>query len=153
LSAGVAEFAGGVRVFAEGDGTEANPGLSGFAAGMGELAAGARQLATGDGTAENPGFAGLSAGITEYTGNINGILTGLQNNAGVAIEPLQLVSNAIRSGAVPLPPELVGEMTPAELADQLDAVVRELQGAVTNDPNSEIVKLKNAGTMLSAGAA
>lgn len=153
LSDGVTGLATGLREFAEGDGTAENPGLSGFATGMDQLAVGARTLATGDGSDENPGLAGLSTGVAEYTGGINSILTGLQDNAGIAIEPLQIVSDAIRNGTIPLPPELVGEMTATELANQLDAVVNELQGAVTDDPESEIVKLKNAGIQLSAGAA
>ena len=149
LSDGVAGLAKGLRVFAEGDKATGEQGAVDFATGMDQLSQGARELATGDGTPENTGLAGLSDGVAQYTDGINQALTGLQQGAGAAIAPLTQLRDAILAGAVSPPPGL----SPEQAAEQISALIAQLEAASVDGPENEITKLKNGGAQLAAGAA
>ncbi|QYM74949.1 YhgE/Pip family protein [Leucobacter luti] len=143
LAGGAGTLAGGLRLFASGDGTAANPGMSGFANGLTQYSAGARVLATGDGTETNPGLAGLASGVEAYTSGVNEALTGLQAGAGAAIEPLTQLKTAIEAGAIPVE-------NPGAVAAQLGQLITELQGASSSAPESPVEQLKAQGVPLPA---
>ncbi|MCW2289235.1 putative membrane protein [Leucobacter luti] len=144
LAGGAGTLAGGLRLFASGDGTAANPGMSGFANGLTQYSAGARVLATGDGTETNPGLAGLASGVEAYTSGVNEALTGLQAGAGAAIEPLTQLKTAIEAGAIPVE-------NPGAVAAQLGQLITELQGASSSAPESPVEQLKAQGGALAGG--
>ena len=145
LSSGTNELSSGAGALASGASALAS-GTSELSSGAGELAAGVRLFATGDG-GTNPGMAGLATSVTEYTTNVNGALTGLQQGAGGAIEPLLQFRDLIEAGMVPLPPG----QTIEEAVAELDLLISGLQGASTTDPASPIEQLKAGGTALAGG--
>lgn len=145
LASGATELASGTQQLAVGT-QELSSGAAGIASGATDLASGMRLLAHGDG-GENPGLAGLAAGVTEYTNGVNGAITGLQEGAGAAVQPLQQLRSAIEYDLIPLPPEADKQKT----LDQLASLIGQLQGAASHDPDSKIEQLKAGGTRLAAG--
>ena len=148
LSAGAGELSTGAGALSTGA-ASLSTGVSELSTGAAQTAAGMRALATGDGTADNQGLAGAAAGVAEYTGMVNGAITGLQQGAGAAIEPLQQFRAAVDANLVPLPEGVTKEQVVAGL----DTLIGQLQGATSTAPESQLEQLKAGGTELAAGIA
>lgn len=146
LADGVSALADGASQLSAGAGALASGGGA-LVSGATELAGGAGQLATGT-RALASGSAELSSGLAQYTGGVNVAISGLQQGAGSAVQPLQQLYAAIDAGLVPLPPD----QDKATVLAGLTQLTASLEAASVDGPTNQLTQLKGAGTALAAGA-
>ena len=140
LAAGTQQLADGTQQLA-GGAQELAGGASGLTAGAQELAAGVRSAAQGG--------AGLADGVEQYTGTVNSVLDTVISGAGQALAPLQQLKAAIEG----LPAELFPpEFSRDDALIAINSAIAEVTNAANGSEASDIVKLRNAGSELAAGA-
>lgn len=133
LADGTQQLAGGAQQLAG--------GADGLTSGAWELAAGVRSAAQGG--------SGLADGVEQYTGTVNSVLDAVISGAGQALAPLQQLKGTIEG----LPEELFPpEFPKADAIAAINAAIDEVGNAASGSEASDIVKLRNAGSELAAGA-